>query len=64
MINSAAGDWNADGFYYAGDGAYFWSSTENGAGYAWGRYLYYGHAAVGRSSYYRLYGFSVRCLRD
>jgi uncharacterized protein (TIGR02145 family) len=53
------GNYDSEGFY-----AYFWSSTENGSGYAYdldmlyndgGAYLRYG------SEYY---GFSVRCVKD
>ena len=58
-----AGRWY-DGFYYAGDLAYFWSSTETSSDYAYLRRLYYGSEYVGRYYYYKYYGFSVRCLRD
>ena len=58
-----AGYWD-DGFGSAGDSAYFWSSTEDGPGNAWNRGLHCSTAGVYRGSYGRLYGFSVRCLRD
>ena len=43
---------------------YWWSSSENGTDNAWFRYLYYNDGNVDRNDYYKLYGFSVRCLRD
>lgn len=47
-----------------GDYGYWWSSTEYSSDYAWYRYPYYdvGNVYVGFDS--KLYGFSVRCLRD
>ena len=59
-----AGLCDGSSFYGAGDGAYFWSSTENGSGNAWDRYLYYSRANVYRYNDGKLNGFSVRCLRD
>jgi len=47
-----------------GDGGYWWNSSENKTGNAWGRYLYYYN---GNAYYYdgvKSYGLSVRCLRD
>ncbi|MCP4089744.1 MAG: hypothetical protein GY746_08110, partial [Gammaproteobacteria bacterium] len=44
--------------------AYFWSSTESDAIYAWDRSLYYLSASVIRYDYLKSYGYSVRCLRD
>ena len=54
------------GGYYGGFGysAFFWSATEGSDFYAYGRNLYYDYAYVGRSSYSRNLGFSVRCVRD
>ena len=43
---------------------FWWSSTESDASNAWYRYLYYFYGDVGRNSYFKLHGFSVRCLRD
>jgi uncharacterized protein (TIGR02145 family)/prepilin-type N-terminal cleavage/methylation domain-containing protein len=44
--------------------AYLWSSTGSGAS-AWKRYLDSGSAAMGRDNYSdKVYGFSVRCLKD
>jgi len=43
--------------------AFIWSSLESGAD-AWSRGLYSGVAMVFRNTYDKLYGFSVRCLKD
>jgi len=51
------------GFIYLGSYAYFWSSSESGSG-AWARGLHYLGDGVYRSSYYRRFGFSVRCLQN
>ena len=52
------------GGYYGGFGSYagFWSATEGDGSYAYGRNLYYEGAGVGRGSYSKYYGFSVRCV--
>ena len=55
--------------YYGSDynmGIYgsFWSSTEAISNYAWDRLLYYNYSGVYRNYYNKLYGFSVRCIRD
>ncbi len=47
-----------------GFGACFWSSSEYGIYAAWGRSLYSYRSGVNRYYGYKLYGFSVRCLRD
>ena len=60
-----AGGWG-NGFYNAGTDAYFWSSTRisgDGDG-AWGRTLRNSSNHVYDVGYYRLSGFSVRCLRN
>jgi len=51
-------------FYYLGDFAHVWSSTEYGSYSAWARKLYYGGAHVNRYDYYKQDGFSVRLVRD
>jgi len=51
-------------FYDIGKYGSWWSSTENATGSAWYRYLYYNDGDVGRSSFSKKSGFSVRCLRD
>ncbi len=67
---------NATGFsafpagLYAGDfsdfggGAYFWSATPDGSDGAYGLSLLYGYKIAYLGGYYRIYGFSVRCLSD
>jgi len=57
------------GFYYGrydyfGYGVYFWSATEYDASNAYYRLLDYRDAYVERYSYYKLDGYSVRCVRD
>ena len=49
-----------------GNGAYFWSTTEDGYDgmAAYFRYLHNLNAIVGRYPYGKDYGFSVRCIRD
>jgi uncharacterized protein (TIGR02145 family) len=51
-------------FYYAGDLAYFWSSSQYDGSLAYDRYLGYSNADVGRHDRSKDYGHSVRCLRD
>ena len=48
-----------------GNDAYFWTSTELDGSHAWGRFLGFDRADVYRDSdYYKLLGFSVRCVSD
>ncbi|MBK9575591.1 MAG: hypothetical protein IPK50_20690 [Fibrobacterota bacterium] len=49
---------------YVGSRAYFWSSSEIDADYAWGRRLDAGGDDLYRHYYFKEYGFSVRCLKD
>ncbi len=56
-------DDNGD-FRYEGSHAYFWSSTEDGSYYAYYVSLYYDDVNAYLYSYYKYYGYSVRCLRD
>ncbi|NCA77551.1 MAG: hypothetical protein EOM90_14560 [Alphaproteobacteria bacterium] len=44
--------------------AYFWSSSEYNAPYAWDRGLYYGNANADRDYDNKTDGFSGRCLKD
>ncbi|MCK4677887.1 MAG: fibrobacter succinogenes major paralogous domain-containing protein [Bacteroidales bacterium] len=55
---------NGGGFSSLGYRAYFWSSAEYSGSDAWYRSLHYGIDRVNRSSYYKTYGFSARCLQD
>jgi uncharacterized protein (TIGR02145 family) len=51
------------GFYTSGDNGYWWSASESGSG-SWRRSLDYDDVTVYRSSSYRGFGFSARCVRD
>ena len=54
---------NSGNYYYIGYNGYWWSSSESNAYSAWYRYLgEYGDANRGNDG--KMYGFSVRCLRD
>ena len=56
---------NYNGNFYGLTGnAYFWSASEFGSTYAWGRYLNFNNAYVFRHNYYKECGFSARLLRD
>ena len=54
------GDLNNSSLYGAGSFGYYWSSTPNGSSGAY--YLYLDSGSVSTYSYYRYYGFSVRCV--
>ena len=47
-----------------GDGGYWWSTTGNGAEFAWLRILFYANGNLESSNLFKHNGFSVRCLRD
>ncbi len=54
-----------DGSYYGeGDYAHFWSSTEYNSGYAYYMGLGYDDGDADLGSSYKIFGFSVRCLKD
>jgi uncharacterized protein (TIGR02145 family) len=55
---------NDGSFYFIRTAAFFWSATEIDGISAWMRYLGSSFGGVGRSSYYKSVGASVRCLRD
>ena len=59
-----AGSSGGSSFGSAGNRAYFWSSTQISSDVAYGRYLNFDNAGVSRGSYFKDFGFSVRCLRD
>ena len=60
-----AGLRNNSGRYYDGGGyAYFWSSTENYNNDAYFMYLYYSRDNASLDYYYKIYGYSVRCVKD
>ena len=52
-------------YYYFGNYAFFWSATQDGSYYAYGRYLNYYYAYVYRNYNSLKYsGYSVRCIRN
>lgn len=51
-------------FCYLTQHAYFWSSSQYDVASAWNRALTFTRACVHRSSSYKEYGFTVRCIRD
>ena len=60
-----AGDRNINGFFYGlGYDAYFWSSTEYDATFAYTMYLNDHNSNISLYYDYKDYGFSVRCLND
>lgn len=44
--------------------SFFWSSSEDGNGSVWSRFLYCYTPSVYRLVYLKNYGFSVRCVKD
>jgi uncharacterized protein (TIGR02145 family) len=60
-----AGDMLSSGYYYyEGDDAYFWSSTEGGSNFAYYMGLCYKDVNANLDGGNKYYGFSVRCLKD
>jgi uncharacterized protein (TIGR02145 family) len=60
-----AGNRNSGGtFSVIGHYGYWWSSSEDLASSAWYQYMFYYDSGVYRSSNYKNFGFSVRCVRD
>ncbi len=55
---------SSGGFGIIGGYGSWWSSTEDYAGSAWRRYLFYDDNYVYRSLDTKDYGFSVRCVKD
>ncbi len=47
-----------------GSYGYFWSSTEMGSDLAWRRYLFHYSSGVGRDTFGKPNGFSIRCVKD
>ena len=47
-----------------GDDAYWWSSTEGGPSIAWHRGIGYEYDSVGIGNDTKVWGFSVRCVKD
>jgi uncharacterized protein (TIGR02145 family) len=53
-----------DSFAYRATHAYFWASSQVYGTTAWYPSLYSTNATVNRHPFSKLYGFSVRCLKD
>ena len=51
-------------YYYAGNDAFFWSSTDDNGDIAYDVFLYYDGEKASLSDLFKYYGFSVRCLKD
>ena len=51
-------------FGNVGGGGYWWSSSHDYTSYAWGRYLYYSNTVAFRVGVNKIFGFSVRCVKD
>jgi uncharacterized protein (TIGR02145 family) len=51
-------------FGSVGSIGYWWSATEYSASYAYGRYMYYDYAYVGRVDISKSGLYSVRCVKD
>jgi uncharacterized protein (TIGR02145 family) len=57
------GSWSGS-FYNVGDYGGWWSASEYDASDAWHRHLSFSYATVFRYNTHKLYGFSVRCVKD
>ena len=51
-------------FSFAGDYGYWWTSTEYDSYSAWNRFLGYNNNDIGRSTGWKQFGNSVRCIKD
>ena len=51
-------------FYYLGTSCRFWSSSETSSIYALYGSLFYQNTNFYQASYYKTYGYSVRCIRE
>jgi len=51
-------------FFFEGNFAFFWSSSENYGGFAWNRYLKYDYSYLSRNNASKQDGYSVRFVRD
>jgi uncharacterized protein (TIGR02145 family) len=58
-FRGSSGTFDGVGLY-----GYWWSATEYLSTYAWYRYLNYANGNLSRNSSIKIFGFSVRCLRD
>ncbi len=55
---------NEGPFPPVGEGAFWWSSTQQSTGYAWGRNLFYSQGDMSVTYFKYQFGESVRCLKD
>ena len=62
-LSGGGRDYNGN-FYGVGGNSSWWTSTEDDASDAWGRYLNYDYLGVNRGNTSKGSGFSVRCLKD
>lgn len=51
-------------YSFKGSCGYWWSFSEFGSEYAWGRYLFNHNTKISRNYYDKKYGLSIRCLSD
>jgi len=51
-------------FMSLGSHTLFWTGSEDQDSTAWSRLLYFGESGVARNPWYKVQGFSVRCLRN
>ncbi len=51
-------------FFNMGGNGYWWTSSDNYTSFAWYREMSDGNAYMYRSSNNKIYGFSIRCVRD
>ncbi len=58
------GGYRYDTFSLVSFGGYWWSSTESSTASAWSRVLNYFNSSINGTYGYKVYGFSVRCVRD
>ncbi|MDO9613028.1 MAG: fibrobacter succinogenes major paralogous domain-containing protein, partial [Bacteroidota bacterium] len=52
------------GFFNIGRFGVWWSSTESSSTFAWHRTLDYNWNGIGHPTYYKMDGYSVRCIKD
>jgi uncharacterized protein (TIGR02145 family) len=58
------GYWDGSGFNFAGNGGYWWSSSEYNASYAYDRSMNYYDGSLNSFNNFKSFGFSVRCVQD
>ena len=51
-------------FKFIGVNGNWWSSTESSSTHAWARSMTYNSNNLYRRSYFKRYGYSVRCIKD